>query len=371
MKKNYFIIYSILVTILMLSGCNTTNDKTASVSVIYGVCAVLSLVLLVIYCYAIHQKDTWFLLLFCAIFVANVGYLSLSIAQNLEEALLANRIVYLGSVFLPMSVMMIILKIAKIKYKRWLPGLLTAFVSIVFLITASPGYSNIYYKEVSFEIVNGVPTLHKVYGLFHDLYLFYILSFYAVMIFLVIYTIAKKKTSSASHAIILSVAVGINIAVWLLERSIYIEFELLAVTYLLTGIFLLGLHIMILENERLRALAGASASVPIATDELREEAHLAAPVINHTKTSIDANSVQYESFLSGLKELTPTERTIYNHYIDGKNTSEILIALNIKENTLKFHNKNIYGKLSVSSRKQLLEIYKYLKQTGNYPMDCI
>ena len=369
MKKFYFCLLSILATMLLLSGCATTNDKTASVSIIYGTCAVLSLVLLVIYCYAIRQKETWFLLLFCAIFVANIGYLSLSVAKNLEEALLANRIVYLGSVFLPMSVMMIILKITKIRYKSWLPGVLTALISIVFLITASPGYSDIYYKEVSFEIVNGVPTLHKVYGLFHDLYLIYILTFYAVLITLVVYTIVKKKTSSASHAIILSVAVGINIAVWLLERSVYVEFELLAVTYLLTGIFLLGLHLMILENERLRALAGASAGVAVVAEDVSEELPSADSVINHTKAPIDANAAQYESFLNGLKELTPTERTIYNYYIEGKNTSEIMIALNIKENTLKFHNKNIYGKLSVSSRKQLLEIYKYLKQTGNYPVD--
>ena len=30
--------------------------------------------------------------------------------------------------------------------------------------------------------------------------------------------------------------------------------------------------------------------------------------------------------------------------------------LSIKENTLKYHNKNIYSKLGISSRKQLLEI---------------
>ncbi|MBE6941575.1 MAG: hypothetical protein E7455_04785 [Ruminococcaceae bacterium] len=30
--------------------------------------------------------------------------------------------------------------------------------------------------------------------------------------------------------------------------------------------------------------------------------------------------------------------------------------MNITEITLKFHNKNLYGKLGVSSRKQLLEV---------------
>lgn len=369
MKKKCFILLNILNILLLLSGCTTTNDKAASVSVIYGACAILSLILLVIYCYAIRQKEAWFLLLFCAIFVANIGYLSLSVAQNLEEALLANRIVYLGSVFLPLSVLMIILKITKIKYRSWLPGALTAFVSFVFLITASPGYSDIYYKEVSFEIINGIPTLHKVYGFFHNLYLFYILAFFAVMVTLVIYAIVKKKTTSVSHAIILSVAVGINIAVWILERSIYIEFELLSVTYLLTGIFLLGLHIMILEIERLRALAGVSASAPIPEKDFGEESSSTDFNITNTNEVIDNRSAQYESFLNGLRDLTPTERTIYNYYTEGKSTSEIMMILNIKENTLKFHNKNIYGKLSVSSRKQLLEIYKQLVKEGNYPID--
>jgi DNA-binding CsgD family transcriptional regulator len=36
--------------------------------------------------------------------------------------------------------------------------------------------------------------------------------------------------------------------------------------------------------------------------------------------------------------------------------------LNIKENTLKFHNKNIYGKLGVSSRKQLIATYSDLNR---------
>ena len=39
----------------------------------------------------------------------------------------------------------------------------------------------------------------------------------------------------------------------------------------------------------------------------------------------------------------------------------------ITENTVKFHNKNIYSKLGVSSRKQLLEISRAIeaKQSHN------
>ena len=33
-------------------------------------------------------------------------------------------------------------------------------------------------------------------------------------------------------------------------------------------------------------------------------------------------------------------------------------ALDIKENTLKYHNKNMYGKLGVKSRKELMQFAK-------------
>jgi len=37
-----------------------------------------------------------------------------------------------------------------------------------------------------------------------------------------------------------------------------------------------------------------------------------------------------------------------------------MAEMNITENTLKFHNKNIYAKLGVPSRKQLVSIYRYV-----------
>jgi DNA-binding CsgD family transcriptional regulator len=63
----------------------------------------------------------------------------------------------------------------------------------------------------------------------------------------------------------------------------------------------------------------------------------------------------------GIQSLTPTEKAIFEAYIARLTTKEIMKNLNIKESTLKYHNRNIYGKLGVSSRKELLEIHKYIK----------
>ena len=69
----------------------------------------------------------------------------------------------------------------------------------------------------------------------------------------------------------------------------------------------------------------------------------------------------YEYFICNLKTLTPTEYRIYELYLDGRSAKEIMEITGIKENTLKYHNKNIYSKLGISSRKQLLR-FAALKQ---------
>ena len=43
-----------------------------------------------------------------------------------------------------------------------------------------------------------------------------------------------------------------------------------------------------------------------------------------------------------------------NYKLKGYSSKDILETLNITDNTLKYHNRNIYSKLGVKSRKQLL-----------------
>ena len=59
--------------------------------------------------------------------------------------------------------------------------------------------------------------------------------------------------------------------------------------------------------------------------------------------------------------LTATEYKVYELYLSGKNARQIVEILGISENTLKYHNKNIYSKLGISSRKQMLR-FAALKQ---------
>ena len=209
---------------------------------------------------------------------------------------------------------------------------------------------------MTLERINGVTILDKVYGPLHPLYLFYLLGYFGAMVVLVIGAVSKGRMESGLYSMVLVVAVFVNIGVWLLEQLVKIDFELLSVSYIISELFLLGLYLLTEENRRLKS------AIAVYEDSVYAEA-----AVNAEKAPVDDGAfedlgIDAEQYLAGLHRLTATELAVFNLYISGKGTKEIMSELNIKENTLKFHNKNIYGKLGVSSRKQLISAYRKLKQ---------
>lgn len=234
----------------------------------------------------------WFLLLFCSVLIVNAGYLALSLSVTLEGALVANRVAYFGSAMLPLSMLMTVLNLTGVQYKKWVPALLIFISAAAFLLAA---------------------TLSAA---------------------------AKKKMDSNFQAVILVCAVFVNIGVWLFGQMVEIPFEFLSVSYIISELFLLALYLMIQENDKRFAEARRKEN-----DARRSLAQAQNP-----------SAEQCRAFEKGLPTLTQTEQAIYRCYVDGMSTKEILQQMNIKENTLKYHNRNIYSKVGVSSRKQLLAV---------------
>ena len=77
----------------------------------------------------------------------------------------------------------------------------------------------------------------------------------------------------------------------------------------------------------------------------------------------------FQTFLEGIPNLTKTERRIFDGYVAGLRSREIVEQLDIKDSTLRFHNKNIYEKLGVSSLKQLQQFAAILNSGGSSAPD--
>lgn len=357
MKK--FAAFSLLSLLpLWLTGCSTIGEKHVNFSPIYGVVTALSLLLLIVCCRTVRKNRVWLVVLFISVLVVNIGYTVLSLSTSLEMALMANRLAYLGSVFLPLSMLLIILQVTHTPYGRRLPCVLLGIAIVIFLIAASPGILDIYYKEVSFAVVNGVSTLVKVYGPLHPLYMVYLLGYFAAMVAVITRAAVKKSLDSTIHAVILAMAVLVNIGVWFIEQLFYIEFEMLSLSYIISELFLLGVHLAMSENQRLKEIVKQAEAVQNFSESDKTNADI---MLERPLEAEQIPSDRINLFIRGLSQLTPTEKIIYDAYIARVTTKEIMANLDIKENTLKYHNKNLYGKLGVSSRKELLEMYKYLK----------
>jgi len=320
------------------------------VSVIYGTVAFFSLVLLLSYCILAYKKEILFVLLFSSVFVVNSGYYLLSVSKNLDSALWANRISYLGSVFLPMLMFLIIMKVCRINYKKRLLGVLSGISIFVFLIAASPGYLDIYYKSVSLININGVSALEKVYGPLHSIYLFYLLFYFGSMVAVIIYSGVERKIEKSTHAVILAGSVFINICVWLFEQLVKIDFELLSVSYIISEVFLLGIHLLLQEKEEERR----EKETAFIKEMLRKADESRAFVPAPEPEVPDEEELRF--FEDCIASLTPAEMKILDLHLSGRKTKEIMAELCITENTVKFHNKNLYRKFGVSSKKQLIEL---------------
>lgn len=350
MKKSILGLFSSFLILLSFNSCSVTVEKTTSLLGVYIASVAISFGLLLGYFLAIKKRDLWFVILFFCVFIVNISYLWLAISDTLETALMANRVSYLGSVFLPMAMLMIIAKAIKLNYNKALPYVLLVIGILVFLVAASPGYLDLYYKEVTLEIVNGVSVLNKIYGPWHITYYIYLFAYFVAMIVIITKASVKKLVSTSGQAVILTFAVMVNIGVWLLEQLVDFGFELLSISYIISELFLLGLNYLIQDEEKRKSSLSPPADTAVKRIEnivdIQEEQH---PIISE-------DSEKIEFFQKGITTLTATEKKIFELYLDSNGTKDVLTKMNIKENTLKYHNKNIYGKLGVSSRKQLLEI---------------
>ena len=338
-----------------------TNAKTVNMSIVYGITTLLALLLTGGYCVLMKKKDPWLLLLNASVVIVNMGYFALSISKTLEEALLANRISYFGSVFLPLCMLMAIMGVCRVNYKKWLPGFLLCCSVAVFLLAASPGYLDCYYKEVTLVFIDGMAKLEKVYGPLHPVYLVYLAGYFGMMVGVILTSIKKRKVASHKHAVILLTVVFLNIAIWFVEQLIYTEFEFLAVSYIVSEMLLLMLYGMmqdygIMPVETVKAAEVLPIAVPNQTAPSTDEPE--PPSEEEVQRSdvqklADIQVEQLAEQWSTEFELTRRETEVLCAILQNKKRKEIAEELFVTEHTVKKHTSNVFSKLGVSNREEL------------------
>ena len=117
------------------------------------------------------------------------------------------------------------------------------------------------------------------------------------------------------------------------------------------------------KDENLSAVQNELAAAAVTYQEAQQKYDAAQAELKEAQLKLqrltqsrkkDVDPENYRAFLVGIKTLTATEKQILNYYLAGKSVKQIAELSGVKETTIRFHNRNIYSKLNVSSLKQLL-----------------
>ena len=313
-------------------------------SIFYGLACLLSVILLVAYFFVDKKREKWLMLLFISILICNTGYFMLSLSQSLTFALISNSIAYIGNVFLPFFMLMLILDVCNLKHSKALKYILLGIGVVILFIATTGGYLPIYYKEVSLEIIEGGAKLVKEYGPLHILYFIYLFGYMASMVLVLIYSMAKKKLTSKMHASFLCVIVFGNILVWLIEQFIEHNFEFLCVSYILNECLLLFLYGMLREYEYIKTKNMKENVVSVEVDMKVLE--------TQEKLTEEQVAIVFTKWKK-VEELTKREKEIVKHLLLGDKRKDIAQKLFLSDSAVRNHITRIFKKLEVENTNDL------------------
>lgn len=312
----------------------------------YSVIFVLSLLLPVGYYLFVRKKqnEPWLFVLYLAICVVNLGYLLISVSGSVEFALFANKITYLGQVIVPMCMFMLVSKLCGFAYGRGMKYISITAAVLMFGIICTTGYLDWYYTGASIEKVAGATVLHKEYGPLHLTNLIYVAAYFIAMIVILAISLKKRKSASQKHAcIMLAIIIG-NIAMWGVQKIIPWNFELLSITYIMSGAAFLAVWCMLQDYVHKRDIPKYTAA---------EQRRLG---IGITTMSMEAKLSKVLKFVPADAPLGIREREMLEKILEGKRRREMAEELHLSENTVKTYTRTLYSKLGVSCREELYSL---------------
>ena len=319
--------------------------KNGVLPIVYGVVALLSVLLFIAYFLYDKKKIRLFLALFGCVAVSNCGYFLLSICHSLTVAKLANGMSYFGGAFSMLVMLLVIYEVCQLRKRPWVTWCLNGISIFFFALAASGDWLGLYYRSVSLEIVNGTTHLVKEYGPLHGLYALYLAGYVVCMLLCIVYAAKQKRLSSPKYTAFLLVTVLLNVGVWLVEQTINEEFEFLSVSYMVTAVLLLLIYNLLYEYGIIRPETGVLSVQMLTQLNTRQINPGALP---------PGMEEMFRGFAEKAKALTSAERRILNYYIDGHDIAEVPELAFISIHTVKKHNRSIYQKLEIASRDELM-----------------
>ena len=207
---------------------------------IYGVGFVLSVVFLILLIIVGRKQNiNNYIMIFVAVLLSNYGYHAVSVATNLEAALVGQRILNIGAIFAPVLMLYCAMRLCKIEAKKFMVYMSITYSLLVAYFSFTIGVTGDFYKEVTLVQNYGMSQLHKVYGPAHLLYEIQVFGNLVATFAVLIYSLIKKRNASHNLAICFIAVETVLVLMYAINRIIGFTLELYAVVYIFFEVIIL------------------------------------------------------------------------------------------------------------------------------------
>ena len=211
-------------------------------TIYYMTAFILSAVLTITYAYQWHKTfDVYFTLVFTMIPLVNLGYVLRDAAVSLDSALNAQKIIYIGGCYLIFFIMLSIFNMCRVRVSRLVRTLIFLFISVIFGFVLTIGIYPFFYRDASFEMVDGRGVLTRTYGPVHTIFYIMLGICFAMSFAVIIHAWLRKNQVSRMILIYLFLPEFAALAIFLGGRMFSWDAELIPAAYVFAQVMYLGI----------------------------------------------------------------------------------------------------------------------------------
>jgi len=210
----------------------------------YLISAVLAVgnLAIVAFTYEVKRINHYILVLMSLMALSNGGYLFIALSSDVHEAILANKVVYLGGCFAPLITLLLTCAVCNYSFKMWLKIVLYLYACIVYAMVLTIGINDLYYTEAYLGKYKDVSLLVHSYGIGHNFFYILLYGYMAVAVFLLVRNMIKRKSVSLKNLWVMISIILVNIVSFLIGRTMFPELEIMPLLYVIVGWILLYMY---------------------------------------------------------------------------------------------------------------------------------
>ena len=187
--------------------------------------------LIICYKYEIRKTNYFYMIMIMLMMVSNAGYLAVALSRNMEEAILADKIVYIGGCFIPPATLSLICTLTNYRLASWIKSLIYGVSGFIYGMVLTIGYSDLFYQDVYLKSYKDVMVMGHGKGIGYKLFYMVLIGHAVMEICLIFLTIVKRRKISLKNLIGLSSIVIINIYLFIVGKYINPSVEITPLTY--------------------------------------------------------------------------------------------------------------------------------------------